>query len=56
MFRDSLRLYGDGAGTGVYEWDNGVLNNEWFTPTNSNIYTLTGTNNFTDVLILIRLH
>ena len=44
---DSVRLYGDGAGTGVYEWDNGVLNNEWFTPTSSNIYNLTGTNDFT---------
>ena len=44
---DSVRLYGDGAGTGVYEWDNGVIDNEWFTPINSNIYTLTGTNDFT---------
>jgi len=44
---DSLRLYGDGAGTGIYEWDNGVMDNEWFAPTNSNIYNLTGTNNFT---------
>mgnify|MGYP006077415081 CR=1 FL=1 len=44
---DSLRLYGDGAGTGIYEWDNGVMDNEWFAPTNSNIYNLTGTNDFT---------
>ena len=44
---DSVRLYGDGAGIGTYEWDNGVMDNEWFTPTNSNIYTLTGTRDFT---------
>ena len=42
---DSVKLYGGGADT--YDWDNGVIDNEWFTPTNSNIYTLTGSNDFT---------
>lgn len=43
---DSIKLIGNGAGT--YNWDNGVINDQWFSPIATNTYNVVGTDILTN--------
>lgn len=40
---DPVTLVAQGAGSGTYAWDNGVVNNQAFTPMSTTTYTVVGT-------------